>query len=206
MNWWHELRCGAVRHACRQGGNLLLLDEPTNDLDVDTLRALEDAIEAYPGCAVIVSHDRYFLDKVATHTLAFEDDGGVVSAGQCSAVQCSCCRYHRGGVVALSFSHLLCFCMCGRGSLFRAVKQRGALASLWFFCAEICKYRASAVRKIVLQMLLCCKAIADNLGGLQHVVDVEVTHTHRKGASRRGAVRHQRQDKATSLHFTSLSS
>ncbi|CBJ27386.1 ABC transporter ATP-binding protein [Ectocarpus siliculosus] len=62
----------------KQGGNLLLLDEPTNDLDVDTLRALEDAIDAYPGCAVIVSHDRYFLDKVATHTLAFEDDGGVV--------------------------------------------------------------------------------------------------------------------------------
>lgn len=56
-----------------------MLDEPTNDLDVDTLRALEDAIDAYPGCAVIVSHDRYFLDKVATHTLAFEDDGGVVS-------------------------------------------------------------------------------------------------------------------------------
>lgn len=62
-----------------QGGNLLLLDEPTNDLDVDTLRALEEAIDDYPGCAVIVSHDRYFLDKVATHTLAFEDDGGVVS-------------------------------------------------------------------------------------------------------------------------------
>lgn len=64
-----------------QGGNLLLLDEPTNDLDVDTLRALEEAIDAYPGCAVIVSHDRYFLDRVATHTLAFEDDGGVVSLG-----------------------------------------------------------------------------------------------------------------------------
>ncbi|CAB1116217.1 unnamed protein product [Ectocarpus sp. CCAP 1310/34] len=64
--------------AATAGGNLLLLDEPTNDLDVDTLRALEDAIDAYPGCAVIVSHDRYFLDKVATHTLAFEDDGGVV--------------------------------------------------------------------------------------------------------------------------------
>lgn len=60
---------------------MLLLDEPTNDLDVDTLRALEEAIDAYPGCAVIVSHDRYFLDRVATHTLAFEDDGGVVSAG-----------------------------------------------------------------------------------------------------------------------------
>ncbi|CAM9699467.1 unnamed protein product [Ascophyllum nodosum] len=62
----------------KQGGNLLLLDEPTNDLDVDTLRALEEAIDAFPGCAVIVSHDRYFLDKIATHTLAFEDDGGVV--------------------------------------------------------------------------------------------------------------------------------
>lgn len=62
----------------KQGGNLLLLDEPTNDLDVDTLRALEEAIDGYPGCAVIVSHDRYFLDRVATHTLAFEDDGGVV--------------------------------------------------------------------------------------------------------------------------------
>eukprot|EP00903_Cladosiphon_okamuranus_P008494 g8161.t1 len=62
----------------KQGGNVLLLDEPTNDLDVETLRALEDAIDAYAGCAVIVSHDRYFLDKVATHTLAFEDDGGVV--------------------------------------------------------------------------------------------------------------------------------
>lgn len=62
----------------KQGGNLLLLDEPTNDLDVDTLRALEDAIEAYAGCAVIISHDRYFLDRVATHILAFEDDGNVV--------------------------------------------------------------------------------------------------------------------------------
>lgn len=65
-----------------QGGNLLLLDEPTNDLDVDTLRALEEAIDGYPGCAVIVSHDRYFLDRVATHTLAFEDDGGVVRTGE----------------------------------------------------------------------------------------------------------------------------
>ncbi|CAM9243708.1 unnamed protein product [Discosporangium mesarthrocarpum] len=62
----------------KQGGNLLLLDEPTNDLDVDTLRNLEEAINDYPGCAVIVSHDRYFLDRVATHTLAFEDDGQVV--------------------------------------------------------------------------------------------------------------------------------
>ncbi|CAM9489792.1 unnamed protein product [Phaeothamnion confervicola] len=62
----------------KQGGNVLLLDEPTNDLDVDTLRALEEAIDGFVGCAVVVSHDRYFLDRVATHILAFEDDGGVV--------------------------------------------------------------------------------------------------------------------------------
>jgi energy-dependent translational throttle protein EttA len=59
------------------GGNLLLLDEPTNDLDVDTLRALEDAITAFSGCAVIISHDRWFLDRIATHILAFEDEGVV---------------------------------------------------------------------------------------------------------------------------------
>ncbi|MBE2320499.1 energy-dependent translational throttle protein EttA [Solirubrobacter sp. CPCC 204708] len=62
----------------RRGGNLLLLDEPTNDLDVDTLRALEEAILAFPGCAVIISHDRWFLDRVATHVLAFEGDSQVV--------------------------------------------------------------------------------------------------------------------------------
>ena len=61
----------------RSGGNLLLLDEPTNDLDVDTLRALEDALLAFPGCAVIISHDRWFLDRVATHVLAFEGDSQV---------------------------------------------------------------------------------------------------------------------------------
>lgn len=61
----------------KEGANVLLLDEPTNDLDVDTLRALEDAVEAYPGCAVIVSHDRWFLDRVATHILAFEGDSTV---------------------------------------------------------------------------------------------------------------------------------
>jgi energy-dependent translational throttle protein EttA len=60
------------------GGNLLLLDEPTNDLDVDTLRALEDALLDFAGCAVIISHDRWFLDRIATHMLAFEDDGRVV--------------------------------------------------------------------------------------------------------------------------------
>ena len=62
----------------RTGGNLLLLDEPTNDLDVDTLRALEEALLAVPGCAVVISHDRWFLDRVATHVLAFEGDSHVV--------------------------------------------------------------------------------------------------------------------------------
>jgi sulfate-transporting ATPase len=61
----------------RRGGNTLLLDEPTNDLDVDTLRALEEALLAFPGCAVIISHDRWFLDRVATHVLAFEGDSVV---------------------------------------------------------------------------------------------------------------------------------
>jgi sulfate-transporting ATPase len=61
----------------RSGGNLLLLDEPTNDLDVDTLRALEDALLAFPGCAVVISHDRWFLDRIATHVLAFEGESQV---------------------------------------------------------------------------------------------------------------------------------
>ncbi|HYX44137.1 MAG TPA: energy-dependent translational throttle protein EttA [Acidimicrobiales bacterium] len=61
----------------RRGGNVLLLDEPTNDLDVDTLRALEDGLEAFPGCAVIISHDRWFLDRICTHVLAFEGDSQV---------------------------------------------------------------------------------------------------------------------------------
>ncbi|HZG49383.1 MAG TPA: energy-dependent translational throttle protein EttA, partial [Thermoleophilaceae bacterium] len=61
----------------RRGGNLLLLDEPTNDLDVDTLRALEEALLAFAGCAVIISHDRWFLDRVATHVLAFEGESQV---------------------------------------------------------------------------------------------------------------------------------
>jgi ATP-binding cassette ChvD family protein len=61
----------------RRGGNVLLLDEPTNDLDVDTLRALEEALLAFPGCAVIISHDRWFLDRVATHVLAFEGESQV---------------------------------------------------------------------------------------------------------------------------------
>jgi len=62
----------------RRGGNLLLLDEPTNDLDVDTLRALEDALLEFAGCAVVISHDRWFLDRIATHMLAFEGDSRVV--------------------------------------------------------------------------------------------------------------------------------
>ena len=61
----------------RSGANVLLLDEPTNDLDVDTLRALEEALEDFAGCAVIISHDRWFLDRIATHMLAFEDDSHV---------------------------------------------------------------------------------------------------------------------------------
>ncbi len=62
----------------RSGGNLLLLDEPTNDLDVDTLRALEEALNNFAGCAVVISHDRWFLDRIATHILAFEGDSKVV--------------------------------------------------------------------------------------------------------------------------------
>jgi sulfate-transporting ATPase len=62
----------------KEGANLLLLDEPTNDLDVDTLRALEEALIDYPGCAVIITHDRWFLDRIATHILAFEGDSEVV--------------------------------------------------------------------------------------------------------------------------------
>jgi ATPase subunit of ABC transporter with duplicated ATPase domains len=61
----------------QKGANVLLLDEPTNDLDVDTLRLLEEAIEDYAGCAVIISHDRWFLDRIATHILAFEGDSHV---------------------------------------------------------------------------------------------------------------------------------
>ena len=57
---------------------LLLLDEPTNDLDVNTLRALEEALESFGGCAVVISHDRWFLDRIATHILAFEGDSQVV--------------------------------------------------------------------------------------------------------------------------------
>jgi len=62
----------------KEGANVLLLDEPTNDLDVNTLRALEEALEQFAGCAIVISHDRWFLDRVATHILAFEGDSRVV--------------------------------------------------------------------------------------------------------------------------------
>jgi ATPase subunit of ABC transporter with duplicated ATPase domains len=62
----------------KSGANVLLLDEPTNDLDVDTLRALEEALLSFAGCAVVISHDRWFLDRIATHMLAFEGDSRVV--------------------------------------------------------------------------------------------------------------------------------
>ena len=61
----------------RTGGNVLLLDEPTNDLDVETLRALEDALVDFSGCAVVISHDRFFLDRICTHILAFEGEAHV---------------------------------------------------------------------------------------------------------------------------------
>jgi ATPase subunit of ABC transporter with duplicated ATPase domains len=61
----------------KEGANVLLLDEPTNDLDVNTMRALEEALENFPGCAVVISHDRWFLDRIATHILAFEGDSRV---------------------------------------------------------------------------------------------------------------------------------
>jgi energy-dependent translational throttle protein EttA len=62
----------------KSGANVLLLDEPTNDLDVNALRALEEALENFAGCAVVISHDRWFLDRIATHILAFEGDSQVV--------------------------------------------------------------------------------------------------------------------------------
>jgi len=62
----------------KEGANVLLLDEPTNDLDVNTMRALEEALEHFGGCAVIITHDRWFLDRIATHILAFEGNSTVV--------------------------------------------------------------------------------------------------------------------------------
>jgi ATPase subunit of ABC transporter with duplicated ATPase domains len=62
----------------KEGGNVVLLDEPTNDIDVNTLRALEEAIENFAGCVLVISHDRWFIDRLATHILAYEDEGEVV--------------------------------------------------------------------------------------------------------------------------------
>ncbi len=67
-----------LAHTLKQGANVLLLDEPSNDLDIETLRALEEAILAFPGCVLVISHDRWFLDRIASHILAFEDDGNTV--------------------------------------------------------------------------------------------------------------------------------
>jgi sulfate-transporting ATPase len=71
---------GRLHLACtlKEGGNVLLLDEPSNDLDVETLRALEDALLDFPGCALVISHDRWFLDRIATHILAYEGDSDIV--------------------------------------------------------------------------------------------------------------------------------
>lgn len=62
----------------KSGANVLLLDEPTNDLDVEVMRNLEESLQAFPGCVMVISHDRYFLDRLATHIIAFEDDSRVV--------------------------------------------------------------------------------------------------------------------------------
>ena len=79
------LRPGSSPHhlakLLRKGGNVLLLDEPTNDLDVETLRALEEALLQFPGAVLVISHDRWFLDRIATHILAFEDDDVVFLEG-----------------------------------------------------------------------------------------------------------------------------
>ena len=83
----------------REGANVLLLDEPTNDLDVNTLRALEEALDEFAGNAIVVSHDRWFLDRICTHILAFEEDGGVVwSVGNCADYEAA--RRKRLGVAA----------------------------------------------------------------------------------------------------------
>jgi sulfate-transporting ATPase len=67
-----------LANTLKQGANVLLLDEPSNDLDIETLRALEEAILSFPGCVMVISHDRWFLDRICTHTLAYEDDGDIV--------------------------------------------------------------------------------------------------------------------------------
>ena len=66
-----------LANTLKQGANVLLLDEPSNDLDIETLRALEEAILSFPGCVMVISHDRWFLDRVSTHILAYEDNGKI---------------------------------------------------------------------------------------------------------------------------------
>ena len=83
----------------RSGGNVILLDEPTNDLDVNTLRGLEEALENFAGCAVVISHDRYFLDRIATHILAFEGES-VVTFFEGSFSQYEAARHERLGMAA----------------------------------------------------------------------------------------------------------
>ena len=73
----HPIAAEVAVEVLKSGGNVLLLDEPTNDLDVETLQALESALEDFAGCAVVISHDRWFLDRIATHILAFEGDSHV---------------------------------------------------------------------------------------------------------------------------------
>ncbi len=83
----------------KQGANVLLLDEPTNDLDVNTLRALEEALDDFGGSAIVVSHDRWFLDRICTHILAFEEESGVRwFAGNCSDYEAD--RRKRLGIAA----------------------------------------------------------------------------------------------------------
>ena len=84
----------------KEGANVLLLDEPTNDLDVNTLRALEEALENFAGCAVVISHDRWFLDRIATHILAFEGDSQAVSSRQLPEYEAD--RQNRLGAAASS--------------------------------------------------------------------------------------------------------
>jgi len=99
----------------KRGGNVLLLDEPTNDLDVDTLRALEDALEQFPGCAVVISHDRWFLDRIATHVLSFEGHSQVIMAPQRTWFCCRTATPHQVqatlSVIAMSLKliKLTCF-------------------------------------------------------------------------------------------------
>ncbi|MFZ1848586.1 MAG: ATP-binding cassette domain-containing protein, partial [Saprospiraceae bacterium] len=70
--------------ALKDGGNVILLDEPTNDIDINTLRALEEAIENFAGCVLVISHDRWFIDRLATHILSFEDEGAYFFEGNYS--------------------------------------------------------------------------------------------------------------------------